>query len=237
MQSEPLTVPHRSVARELGLVLAVGVLPMILIGATLFPPSAEEPPPPFPIAGVSPGLRAALMGLTYLCFFLAPAVAIARSGQPLAHFGIRWNDRKELTWALVGFHLNYILGWAIWLAYRATGFPLGIEHVAAYHYMHVTSLGELVATWPWYVLVIIAEELMARCYLITRFHDLTGSPAFAVVASSVLFAGWHTFWGAAGVVHILKAGLVFGWLFWMRRSVASPAIAHFIYDALALLPR
>lgn len=222
--------------RELVLVLLVGVVPMILIGATLFSPSAEEPPPPFPIAGVDPTVRATLMIGTYILFFLAPAIAIGRSGQPLEHFGIVWRP-GDFKWGLWSFVINYVLGWGIWLAYKATSFPLGVEAISAFHYVHASSLGEMVSTWPYYILVIIAEEQMARCYLITRFRDLTGSDTFAIIASSLLFASWHTFWGAAGVIHIIKAGLVFGWFFCRRRGVGAAAVGHFVFDALSLLPR
>lgn len=228
---------RRAIWRGLTVVLILGVLPMIVIGATLFPASAEEPPPPFPIPGLDPGLRSGIMLSVYVVFFLAPAIAIARSRRGLAHFGITWHDAKDFTWGWWGFVANYALGWVIWLVYWATNFPLGREAISAFHYVHVSSFGELVSTWPWYVLVVVAEETMARCYLITRIRELTGSPWTAIVVSSALFAGWHTFWGAAGVVHIFKAGIIFGWLFHRRRSVVAPAVAHFIFDALALLPR
>lgn len=231
----PLT-DRRGLIRELGFVILIGVVPMIVIGATLFGPSAEEPPPPYPIEVSSQG-RGTLMIGTYVLFFLAPAIAIARSGRPLEHFGITWRGRGEVTWGIAAFLINYALGWVIWWVYWATNFPLGVESIAAYHYVHAASIGEMVSTWPYYVLVVIAEEQMARCYLITRFRDLGVSPVVAVIVSSLLFASWHTFWGAAGVVHILKAGLVFGWVFVRRESVAAPAIAHFIFDALSLLPR
>jgi membrane protease YdiL (CAAX protease family) len=225
-----------AIIRELALVILIGVVPMILIGATLFKPSAEEPPPPYPIE-VSSQVRGTLMLTTYILFFLAPAIAIARSGQSLEHFGIVWRGRDEWTWGIFSFLLNYALGWVIWWVYWATNFPLGVESIAAYHYVHASSIGEMVSTWPYYVLVVIAEEQMARCYLITRFRDLGARPWVAIAISSLLFASWHTFWGAAGVVHIIKAGVVFGWVFVRRESVAAPAIAHFIFDALSLLPR
>ena len=224
------------IARELALVFLTGVLPMILIGAFLFAPSTEEPPPPHYIEGVPPGTTARLMGATYVLFFLAPAIAIRRSGVPLAHFGIVYK-REELRWGIAGFLINYVTGWMVWLAYWATNFPLGVESIAAYHFVHAQSFGAMVSTWPYYVLVVIAEEQMARCYLITRLRDLTGSNWTAVIGSSLLFASWHTFWGAAGVVHIIKAGLVFGWLFVRSGSVTAPALAHFVFDALSLLPK
>ena len=234
MESPP---PSRSaLLRELALVLTFGVLPMVLIGATLFTPSADEPPPPFSLA-IDPGLRSGLMLTTYVLFFLVPAIAIRRSGQPLSHFGIRWRGPEEWTWGLGGFIANYLTGWVIWLLYWSTNFPLGTESIRAFHYFHVSSFGEMIATWPYYLLVVFAEEQMARCYLITRFRDLTGSNTFAVLGAAALFCGWHMFWGAAGMLHVFKAGVIFGLMFVRTGSVASAAIAHFVYDALALLPK
>lgn len=228
---------RRALVVELITVLVMSVLPMILVGAFLIGPSAEEPPSPFFRPGVSPDVTRVILGLTYLSFFVGPALAIRRSGQPLSHFGIKWLGPSEFKWGLGGFLVNYFSGWLLWLGYWATNFPFGVESIAAYHYIHATSVGDLVSTWPYYVLVIIFEEQMARCYLITRLRDLTGSAPVAIIGSSLIFASWHGFWGVAGFFHILKAGLVFGCMFHARGSVASPAIAHFVFDALSLLPR
>lgn len=223
--------------KDLALVILIAVVPMIVIGATLFPPSVDEPPPPFYQAQVPPGTRNALMLGTYAIFVLAPMIAIRWSGRPLADFGVRAPVRADLTWGLIGFLLNYVSGWLIWLAFWATDFPLGRESIAAFHYIHASSFADMVSTWPWYALVIFAEEQMARCYLITRFIDLTGRPWLAILLSSTLFGGWHMFWGAAGVLHVFKAGVIFGWLFVFRGGVMPVAVAHFVYDALTLLPR
>ena len=222
---------------ELAVVLLVGVLPMIVIGATLYAPSIDEPPPPFYQADIAPSLRQGLMLAAFALFVLAPVIAIRRSGKAAAEFGYRRGTLADVGWGLAGLVLNYALGWAIWGLFFATGFPLGREKVQAFHYVHAASFAEMASSWPWYVLVVLAEETMARCYLITRLRDVTGNKWLAVLGSSLLFAAWHSFWGPAGMLHVFKAGMVFGALFVLRGGVMAPAVSHFVFDALTLLPR
>lgn len=231
------SLERRALIRELAIVLIVGVLPMVVIGATLFPPSVDEPPPPFYMANVAQQSRNWIMLATYALFVITPVVAMGRSGRTARHFGIHGGSLGDVKWGLIGFVVNYFAGWIIWLVYRATNFPLGVESIAAFHHVHASSFGEMAATWPWYVMVVIAEESMARCYLITRLTEITGNPWKAVFLSSVLFAFWHSFWGAAGMLHVWKAGMVFGALFVYRGGVLAPAVAHFVFDALSMLPR
>lgn len=221
---------------ELALVLLVGVLPLALLHACTIPPCLEEPPSPFPFVALAPQTQARATLLAYATFVLAPALAIYRSGLPPEHFGLVLRP-GDLRWGLVGLAINYVAGWAVWFAYLATGFPLGVESIRAFHYVHAPDLAAMVATWPWYVMVVAGEELMARSYLLTRLRDLSGSDRVAIVGSSLLYAGWHMFWGWAGAVHVFVGGLVFGWLFVARRGVGAPAVSHFAFDALTLLPR
>jgi membrane protease YdiL (CAAX protease family) len=227
----------RSIALELAIVIAAGAGPMIAAGALLFAPAAEEPPSPFQYVSLSDPTHTIVVLATYALFVLAPAIAIARSGRLLDHFGIVWRGRGDVTGGVAVCLANYAIGWLVWLAYRATGFPLGPEDIAAFHYVHAASVSDLVGTWPWYVLVVLAEELMARCYLITRIRDLTGSPVAAVALSSAAYALWHLFWGWAGALHVFMAGLIFGASFVARSGVGAAAVGHFVFDALTLLPR
>lgn len=223
--------------REMALVFLVGVLPMMVLGATLVPPAAEEPPSPFPHLTLPEGWGPVVTWGIYLLFVLSPWIAMARSGEGLDHFGTRWTGKGTVLAGLVCLALNYLTGWMVWGAYWLTGFPLGEESIRAYHYFHASSLVDMLSVWPWYVMVVFAEESMARCYWLTRIQDLTGSPRLAIVGSSLLYAGWHMFWGWAGFVHVFTGGLLFGLYFVRTRGVWAPAIAHFLFDGLTLLPR
>lgn len=228
---------RRAIAREIGWVLLFGVLPIFLLGALTYPPVAEEPPSPFPYLYIPGMLHVVLVIYAYASFVIAPMVAIARSRLPLEHFGFTWHGAPDVACGLAACFANYLAGWVLWGCYYGTGFPLGVESIRAFHYVHASSAVEMAATWVWYVLVVFAEELMARCYLITRFRDLTGSPVLAILFSAFLYGAWHLFWGLAGAFHVFIAGLIFGALFTCCRGWGSSAIGHWVFDALTLLPR
>jgi hypothetical protein len=235
--SRPAPRARRAIRREIALVLLFGVLPIFLLGAFTYPPCAEEPPSPFPYIELSTPVHVALVIYAYISFVVAPVVAMARAGKPLSHWGFSWHGRGDVWAGLAAAFANYVAGWIIWWAYWATSFPLGVESIRAFHYIHASTLGEMLATWPWYVLVVFAEELMARCYLITRLRDLTGSIPMAIIGSATLYALWHLFWGWAGAFHVFVAGLIFGALFTVCRGWGAPAFGHWLFDALTLLPR
>lgn len=228
---------RRRIRREILWVLFWGVLPIFLLGAFTYPPCAEEPPSPFPYVRLSTPVHLALILYAYAAFVATPVIAMVRSGLPLAYFGVNWHGSRDVYSGIGACAANYAAGWLIWFAYRTLDFPLGWESIRAFHYIHASGSFEMLATWPWYLLVVVAEELMARCYLITRLRDLTGSTPAAILGQAVLYAGWHLFWGWAGAFHVFVAGLIFGALFTVCRGWGAAAVGHWIFDALTLLPR
>ena len=232
-----MTYARRALLREIGWVLLIGVLPIFLLGAFTYPPCAEEPPSPFPYVALPGPVHVALVIYAYLSFVFAPMVAIARSRRPLSHFGITWHGAGDIACGLAASFANYVAGWMIWGGYFVTGFPLGLESIRAFHYVHASSVHEFLGVWLWYVLVVFAEELVARCWLITRLRDLTGSTPVAIVGAAALYAGWHLFWGMAGAFHVFVAGLIFGALFTCCGGWGAPLVGHWVFDALTLLPR
>jgi len=76
-----------------------------------------------------------------------------------------------------------------------------------------------------------AEELLFRSYLMRRLERAGLGPAWAVIASSLLFGAAH---GAQGIVGIATTTLVGLWfaLRWRKgRNIHELAIGHGIYDA------
>jgi membrane protease YdiL (CAAX protease family) len=222
---------------ELALVLLIGVAPIFFLGACTYQKCEEEPASPLPFVLLSSTTHRFFTTVAYATFVLAPMIAIARSGRPLSHFGIGFKGMADVKAGLLGFSVNYVAGWVIWIGYWLTGFPLGHESIAAFHYVHADSLAGMMSTWPWYVAVVIAEEQMARCYLMTRVREFSGSKITAGLVSSTLYALWHLFWGWAGAVHVFVAGLIFGVLFYRFGGAGAPAVGHWVFDALTLLPR
>ena len=74
----------------------------------------------------------------------------------------------------------------------------------------------------------IAEELLFRGVIQGRLEESAG-PAFALIASSLLFAVAHV--GSGGALAVLvscAAGLLFGAVYLKTRSVAWPIVAHMV---------
>ncbi len=79
----------------------------------------------------------------------------------------------------------------------------------------------------------IAEEVVARGYLIPRLEDLTHHAGASIVLSAVLFASYHLYQGPAGAVHALIFGLVFGTVFRITRTLGPLIAGHFLYGLWA----
>ena len=79
----------------------------------------------------------------------------------------------------------------------------------------------------------VAEEVVARGYLIPRLEDLTHHAGASVVVSSMLFASYHLYQGPAGAIHALIFGLVFGLVFSITRTIGPLIAGHFMYGLWA----
>jgi membrane protease YdiL (CAAX protease family) len=80
-----------------------------------------------------------------------------------------------------------------------------------------------------------AEEFVMRGYLLTRLEHLLGSTRLAVLASTLLFAGYHVYQGAGGVIMAAAVGLVLAIVFCLQRRLWPICIAHAIADFLGIL--
>lgn len=88
------------------------------------------------------------------------------------------------------------------------------------------------------VVVAISEETIFRGYLILRFKSVTGSAAWAVVISTIIFSAGHGYEGTGGVIIVGIMGAVFALIYLWRKNLAAPIVMHFIQDfiAIVLLP-
>lgn len=75
----------------------------------------------------------------------------------------------------------------------------------------------------------LAQELLMRGYLITRLETLFKSTTAAVFLSSLLFAAYHIYQGAAGTLVSLAFGLMFGCAYAGIRRVWPLALAHALW--------
>ncbi len=75
-----------------------------------------------------------------------------------------------------------------------------------------------------------AEELVMRAYLLERFERLLGSKFDAVIASSVLFAGYHTYQGFGSAVQVFLFGLVVSVGYLRGRRLWPWVVAHLMWN-------
>lgn len=111
--------------------------------------------------------------------------------------------------------------------------------------LHLTHLRQVVAalaprTGPelalWMVVSAsagICEEFLFRGYLLRQVLSWSGSRWFAVLATSVLFAGMHLYEGTAAAVQIGALGALLGTVAFASGTLRQVMIAHFLQDAVA----
>jgi membrane protease YdiL (CAAX protease family) len=80
-----------------------------------------------------------------------------------------------------------------------------------------------------------AEELVMRAYLITRLQRLLASTWAAVIVTTALFASYHIYLGAAGVISAATLGLVYAIMFCWFRRLWPLCVAHAVHDILIRL--
>ena len=74
------------------------------------------------------------------------------------------------------------------------------------------------------------EELLLRCYLITRLEQVYRSKTLCVVLSSAVFAGYHMYLGWPGVIDAFIGGVLYGVIFCLVRSIWPVTFAHAMYN-------
>jgi membrane protease YdiL (CAAX protease family) len=78
-----------------------------------------------------------------------------------------------------------------------------------------------------------AEELVMRGYLIRRFQQLFRSTWLALLFTTVLFAGYHCYQGAFGVVNALVTGFTYGGAYCLCRRLWPVVVAHTLVNCVA----
>lgn len=82
----------------------------------------------------------------------------------------------------------------------------------------------------------IGEETLFRGYVMTRLRRLFGGWTPAVIISALAFGLAHLYQGWSGVLLTGLYGLIFSLVYLKRQSLWPCIVAHFLQDALALLP-
>jgi len=82
----------------------------------------------------------------------------------------------------------------------------------------------------------VGEETIFRGYVLTRLHHVFGHWTPAVILSALGFGLAHIYQGWAGVVLTAVYGVIFSLVYIRRQSLWPCIIAHFLQDAIAILP-
>ena len=85
------------------------------------------------------------------------------------------------------------------------------------------------------LVVAFSEETIFRGYLMLRFMGTTGSGAWAVILSSVVFSLGHGYEGSAGVVTVGFMGAVFALIYLWRGNLLAPMTIHFLQDFISIV--
>ncbi len=75
-----------------------------------------------------------------------------------------------------------------------------------------------------------SEELITRCYLITRLSLLLRSKATGILIAAILFSSYHVYQDFVGVIYTLLFGFVYGTVFICYRRIWPLVIGHAIYN-------
>jgi len=191
-----------------------------------------------------------VIGITILLFFLIPAARSITLALPAVVLLID-RRRTDKSWAEIGLKSQGIWGdireaknWIFLVAFVSP-----ILTIILAQYLVPDFVSHLVGRLPvdiqqlvptFFVLLIgtFLEELIFRGYIQTRLSAF-GSRRFALLLTSILFAGMHVSQGAASVVTydlfwIFVDSLIYGLIFLKTRNLFVSWIAHFVSDVVGI---
>jgi hypothetical protein len=97
--------------------------------------------------------------------------------------------------------------------------PAAEESDAAYAGFRISGISDFLILLVALAFNSFGEELAMRAYLIPRLEQLFASTPMAVILSSAVFASYHVYQGAYGVVGALVTGIVLGTSFVILRRL------------------
>jgi membrane protease YdiL (CAAX protease family) len=188
-----------------------------------------NPPAPTSLAWSESSLALQAAGYAVLGMYL-----IARSGLPPAVFGL---TRPRFTDLVFGGILWVVMLFVLWL-YATYGptIPLwGVDRLPDQIWLPPRTVLD-------YSLVVVAsclngfgEEVMVRGFFQTRLEQLTRSPVWSVVISTLLFTAYHAYYGPNGMIDVFLFGLLFGVCFRLTKRLWIVVVAHALQDLISMI--
>lgn len=195
---------------EIGAVLAIGVVPGLLGSiAGLIEPL---PAPTFWVGSFHSIGRNA-------CTIFVMLYIISRSGESWESFGI---TRPTILDFIIAIGLLVAVD-VLWHVVRM--FPID-DSVRPIRWLAPRTTGDHLWMWAWFLAGGFSEELVSRCYLITRLTTQLRSRTAAVFTSAACFASFHIYQGSFGTFAAFAFGLLFGSLYLLRPRIWPFALGH-----------
>jgi membrane protease YdiL (CAAX protease family) len=220
---------------EVGAVLALAVVPPLAYGAGWLGVGPERYYPTFRYMALATIVRSLQIALPVLYI-------MSRAGDSWFTFGLRrprWvvDSLLGLLLPIGAYILYYAASLLVWTAYRRVWGPPSRAVVGPDLTTIFPAARSLV---DWGLLVVssccngFTEELVMRAYLIPRLERLLRGTWRALVCTTVLFAAYHAYQGASGVLSALIGGLLYGLVFCRTRRIWPVGGAHALGDIMAL---
>jgi membrane protease YdiL (CAAX protease family) len=149
---------------------------------------------------------------------------IHRSGESWREFGIGWPRFSD---GVLGFMLMVVMWYFGSIVYHGVKDSLAPEEGIS---GLPESYFEFVLLPIMDVLAAFAEEVIMRCYLITRLRQLTHQPWLCVPISAFMFALYHSYQGVPGFAHALFVGVLLGSMFVVYPRIWPLVISHAAYN-------
>jgi CAAX amino terminal protease family. len=174
------------------------------------------------------------LGLTHeVVSLLLLAYVLSRRNLRLASLGFRWSAKDLLLGVpiAIGSYIAYAIGFFLVSLLHKTLF--GSPAIAPSARAFFSHPGPAIV--PYVLLTPFFEELIVRAYLMTELQELTGSSALAVMASVLVQASYHLYYGWVGALSIGFMFLAFAIVFLKTRRALPVISAHGLIDIYGIL--
>lgn len=198
---------------EVAAVAAVSIVPyLIALPYHFYHPT---PPPPY-------WLDTLHSFALNCCTVLVVLYLIGRSGESWERFGVTSPKAADVFIGAALMLTAVALSGILWAFTRGTS--------SSEMFVPPRSDLDYVLMFPKFASIGFTEELVMRCYLITRLSGLLRSRGKAVLLAALLFASYHAYQGISGTVFIFAFGVVYGAVFLAIPRVWPLAIGHAMFN-------
>lgn len=147
--------------------------------------------------------------------------------------------RSDLTWKQFGIvrpnGWDVVLGIALFvisvaLAKQLPASLYDVDRVVSDTFSTPQGPVEFLMSIIKYTFAGFSEELITRCYLITRLSLLLRSKASAILVAAILFSSYHVSQDLVGVIFTLLFGCLYGTVFVFYRRIWPLVLGHALYN-------